>query len=169
MKVKLLLFRRDKCDKKVLLSVNCDPNQEVFLDSWFVISLAFISDWHPGPRMSASDQMRAMLDQLMGTQRNGESWNPSSNVVLVIFNMITDEKNPSQCKYQRDNLPFCYIHIWLYFHFSFILDPTTCQTWNFIFLGQMIFCEKAESLRWYVRFLIHNRLYSQDFKRLEPF
>ena len=32
-----------------------------------------ISDWHPGPRMSASDQMRAMLDQLMGTQRNGES------------------------------------------------------------------------------------------------
>ena len=40
--------------------------------------------------MSASDQMRAMLDQLMGTQRNGESYNPSSNVVLVIFNMITD-------------------------------------------------------------------------------
>ena len=78
-------------------------------------------------------------------------------------------KNPSQCKYQRDNLPFCYIHIWLYFHFSFILDPTTCQTWNFIFLGQMIFCEKSESLRWYVRFLIHNRLYSQDFKRLKPF
>ena len=109
MKVKLLLFRRDKCDKKVLLSVNCDPNQEVFLDSWFVISLAFISDWHPGPRMSASDQMRAMLDQLMGTQRNGESWNPSSNVVLVIFNMITDEKNPSQCKSQRDNLPYCYV------------------------------------------------------------
>ena len=61
------------------------------------------------------------------------------------------------------------LHIWLYFHFSFILDPTTCQTWNFIFLGQMIFCEKSESLRWYVRFLIHNRLYSQDSKRLKPF
>ena len=33
----------------------------------------------------------------------------------------------------------------------------------------MIFCEKSESLRWYVRFLIHNRLYSRDFKRLKHF
>ena len=42
------------------------PTEEIHFD-------LSISDWHPGPRMSASDQMRAMLDQLMGTQRNGES------------------------------------------------------------------------------------------------
>ena len=90
MKVKLFLFRADKCDKKVLIGLLSSAPELGGIFGQVVISLAFISDWHPGPRMSASDQMRAMLDQLMGTQRNGESWNPSSNVVLVIFNMITD-------------------------------------------------------------------------------
>ena len=46
----------------------------------------------------------------------------------------------------------------LYFHFLFILDPTLCNTWKFIFLGQ-IFCEKSDSMRWYVIFLIHKSLF----------
>ena len=42
-------------------------------ESWKVFGLFFHQDQEKA-KMSASEQMRAMLDQLMGTSRNGESF-----------------------------------------------------------------------------------------------
>ena len=171
MKVKLLLFRRDKCDKKKFcyrLIVIWIRRYFWTAGLWYHLHLFQIDILAQGcrprtrwgqcwtnwwaPRETVSHEIpQAMWFSWSST------WSPM---------YFPKESLSMQISARQFTLLLCN---WLYFHFSFILDPTTCQTWNFIFLGQMIFCEKSESLRWYVRFLIHNRLYSQDFKRLKPF
>ena len=53
---------------------------------------------------------------------------------------------------------FWLLRRFIFIFFVLILDPNLCNTWKFIFLGQ-IFCEKSDSLRWYVIFLLHKSLF----------
>ena len=68
------------------------------------------------PRMSASDQMRAMLDQLMGTQRNGEWQNPPDQEVIPQFNT---NLNPCQIPISVGCLKFFLFDYWLPISFIF--------------------------------------------------
>ena len=145
---------------KVFLSQLCFGREPGCLVTWTLLEdICFNFRLASSPRMSASDQMRAMLDQLMGTQRNGESQNPPDQEVIPQFNT---NLNPCQIPISVGCLKFFFIWLLasnkLYFPFLFISDPTLCNTWKFIFLGQ-IFCENSDSLRWYVILLIHKSLF----------
>ena len=163
-KVKPILLshrNHDKCvSTRFHLSQLCFRREPGCLVTWTLLEdICFNFRLASSPRMSASDQMRAMLDQLMGTQRNGEWQNPPDQEVIPQFNT---NLNPCQIPISVGCLKFFFIWLLasnkLYFPFLFISDPTLCNTWKFIFLGQ-IFCENSDSLRWYVILLIHKSLF----------
>ena len=55
----------------LLLSCEKEPLLLIFWND-IVIFLIILSPFRKKIKMSATDQMRQMLDQLMGTQRNGK-------------------------------------------------------------------------------------------------
>ena len=112
-KVKPILISHRNHDKcyltRFFLSQLCFGREPGCLVTWTLLEdTCFNFRLASSPRMSASDQMRAMLDQLMGTQRNGESQNPPDQEVIPQFNT---NLNPCQIPISVGCLKFFFI--WL--------------------------------------------------------